>query len=103
MGFEMHVRETTAKAGSDMDAIATPLLNSDALPADGQTRPALGSRDDTGEARARALDASGPLWPLALNGWMSLDRLPARLLKAIRAHAFAKATALPAPRSGVTP
>lgn len=103
MEFEIHVRETTTKTGSDMDVIATTPLNSDGLPTDGHARPAAGLRDDTGEARASALDASGPLWPLALNGWMSLDRLPARLLKAIRAHALAEATAVPAPRSGATP
>lgn len=99
----MHVRETITKAGSDMDVIAASSLNSDALPTDGQARPASGLRNDTGEARASGLDASGPLWPLALNGWMSLDRLPARLMEAIRAHALAEAAAVPAHRSGAAP
>ena len=63
--------------------------------------PAMSAGDPSGEARDRGLDASGPLWPLALNGWMSLDRLPARLMDAIRAHA--KATAVPAPPSGAAP
>lgn len=83
------------------------------LPADDlpEPAPALADRgrdeavctaggDPIVEARARALDASGPLWPLALNGWMSLDRLPPRLAKAIRAHASAEAAAVPAPRPG---
>ena len=63
---------------------------------------ALAGAED-GRARDRGLDASGPLWPLALNGWMSLDRLPVRLVRAIRAHARADAAAVPAPRSGAAP
>jgi hypothetical protein len=63
----------------------------------------MASGDPVAEARARALDASGPLWPLALNGWMSLDRLSARLAKEIRVQASAEAAAVPAQRPGAAP
>jgi len=88
-----------------MDLTANDLLElaSDLAANGGKEGLATGAGDPSNEARERGLDASGPLWPLALNGWMSLDRLPARLVKAIRAHALAEAAAVPAPRSGAAP
>ena len=81
-----------------MDLTANDLLEmASALACEGGKE---GPSTDAGDPRDRALDASGPLWPLALNGWMSLDRLPARLMKAMRAHALAEAAAVPAQRSG---
>ena len=93
--------------GSDMDLTVTSPLDTD--PDLASSGAEEGPAGDAGcgpsqhEARDRALDTSGPLWPLALNGWMSLDRLPARLMKAIRAHALAEAAAVPAHRSGAAP
>jgi hypothetical protein len=86
-----------------MDLTANDLLETAPDPAfeGGKEGASLVARAHSNDARACALDASGPLWPLALNGWMSLDRLPARLMDAIRAHA--KAAAVPASRSGAAP
>ena len=86
-----------------MDLTANDLLEMapDLACEGGKEEPSMVAGAHSREAREHALDASGPLWPLALNGWMSLDRLPARLLDALRAHA--KAAAVPAPRSGAAP
>lgn len=77
-----------------MDLTAFDLLET-ALASNGGTEESfLGADGISDRVRERALDASGPLWPLALNGWMPLDRLPAR---------HAKAATVPAPSSGAAP
>jgi len=59
-----------------------------------EEEPAVDAGRISDQVRERALDASGPLWPLALNGWMPLDRLPVR---------HAEAAAVPAPLPGAAP
>lgn len=83
----------------DLTAASTLDTDPDLAPMGAEDGLANGScRGPSNEARNHALDASGPLWPLALNGWMPLDRLPDRLANILRARA--DAPAVPAPCSG---
>ncbi len=93
MAFEIDRSETTQNVGSDMDLTANDFLEmAPALASESENEePSMGAAGQSNGARERALDASGPLWPLALNGWMPLDRLPVQ---------HAKAAAVPAPSSG---